>query len=104
MESSDLYTEIDRLVGEMEAVDDALGAHLADVIRRRVRQRQNVPPLEYMRLQIQAWCTAAARRGVYNTEALGATLAAVELMERDELAALVRGLVRDAASIGRPAA
>lgn len=104
MESSDLCTEIDRLVEEMEAVDNALGAHLADVMRRRVRQRQSVPPLDYMRLQIKAWCAAAARRGAHNGDVLATTLMAVDQMERDDLAALVRSLIRDAGAAGRPAA
>ena len=104
MKSLNFCTDIDRLVEDMEAVDDALAIHLADVIHRRAHQRQSAPPLEYMRLQIKAWCAAAARRGTYNTEAVLATLMAVDQMDRNDLAALVRGLVREAVSMRQPAA
>ena len=98
------YGEVDALVREMERVDMALARHLAEHLGARVNAKPGTPPLEYARLQVQAWCAAAARRGDHDLEVLAATLHAIETMTRAELAAFLRSLLGAAGIAGRSAA
>ena len=104
MTKHDECHEVEKLVGEMDRVDTALGLYLAEHASVRVTADPGTPALEYARLQIQAWCAAAARRGAYDTEVLAATLHAIETMTRTELAAFIRSLAGAAFDSGRPAA
>lgn len=98
------YGEVDGLVREMERVDLALAQHLSEHLGARVNAKPGTPPLEYARLQVQAWCTAAARRGDHDPEVLAATLHAIETMTRAELAAFLRSLLGAAGDTGQSAA
>lgn len=104
MTKNNPYDEVTALVHEMERVDMALGQHLAEHLGARVNAKPGTPPLEYARLQVQAWCTAAARRGDHDPEVLAATLYAIEIMTRAELAAFIRSLLGAAGRVGRSAA
>jgi hypothetical protein len=104
MRSHDYSAEFDRLLREMDYVDDALASHLRGVIMARKHRRQGLPPLKFMRLQIKTWCIAAMRRGVNDREVLAAMLMAVDQMDRRDLAAFVRELIYRANRMQRPAA
>jgi len=97
--------EMNNLVDEMERMDDDLGQHLAAAFAARTRSGATHPPLEFARLQIQAWCARAARQRAYDDEVLGSTLLAVEKMDREDLMAMIRALVQRAQDTSRrPAA
>ena len=104
MTNNGRYGDVDVLVHEMERVDTALGQHLAEHLGARVNARPGTPALEYARLQVQAWCTAAAHRGDYDVEVPAATLHAIETMTRAELAAFLRSLLLAAGGADRSAA
>ncbi|MHB1170159.1 MAG: hypothetical protein ACYC28_12845 [Longimicrobiales bacterium] len=96
--------EVDTLVHEMERVDMALGQHLSEHLGARLNAGPGTPALEYARLQVQAWCTAAAHRGDYDVGVLAATLHAIETMTRAELVAFLRSLLGPAGGADRSAA
>lgn len=83
----------DRLLGEMERVDRGLARHLRATHPRPFGQerRGSLPPLDYARVQIKAWCEA--RSGEYDAEVLASTLLAIDTMDRCELAAFLRRLL-----------
>lgn len=94
--------ELDALVAQMELVDDALGRHLRST---QVKRGARPLALDYCRMQVKAWCARAARRGAYSREVLLSTIMAIDAMNSEELALLIRDLVgRTKASTSRPAA
>lgn len=98
-------SEIDHLVREMERVDDALAAHLQELSHdsASAASRDSLPPLEFARTQIKAWC--AAGRGRYDAEVLASTAMAVDTMTREELVLLLRALLQHSKPVRRrPAA
>ncbi|MHB1169651.1 MAG: hypothetical protein ACYC28_10280 [Longimicrobiales bacterium] len=97
--------EMNHLVDEMERMDDDLARHLTTAFATRARTGAKQTPLDFARLQIQAWCARAARQRAYDDEVLGSTLLAVEKMDREDLMAMIRALVQRAQDTSRrPAA
>lgn len=85
--------DVERLVAEMDRVDEALARHLSDVVVTRNAEGRLLDGSEYARLQVQAWCVAAAKRGELDPEALAVTTAGIEDMDKEELSAMIRRML-----------
>ena len=108
MDSPEQFAEVDRLLVEMDRVDDALAVHLDNANNANCggkRTRDLRPPLEFARLQIKAWCVTAGKRGRYDAEVLRVTMMAIDAMNRRELAEMLGRLLKRAEEMTtRPAA
>lgn len=84
---------LDRLVDELDRIDGALVSDLGEEFARVDSEGRLLGATDFVRLQIKAWHSAAARQGRYEGEALRVQMAALDALDRDELAAVVRMLV-----------
>lgn len=85
----DMDSTAERLMAQLEEVDDAISARLGIVFSRR----RCITAAE-LRETIVTWCSSAEARALYNREALDGAAYALGAMEDDVLLPLVRDLLR----------
>lgn len=97
-QSRDPEAQIEEVVQRLEALDLALGCHLAGwgsspgPARRRPR-RERRPSVAAYRARIGEWCRDPAVRAAFGTDAVLTTAQAVPHLTDDELLAFVRDLI-----------
>jgi hypothetical protein len=90
-----------RLASEMERMDESLPRRPTADVQTHSLATPSQSPLEFARLQVQAWCARAARQQKYDGEAAASTALAITRMDRNELTATIRALAHTAQSTPR---